>query len=105
MDHIAVAKIFKAFCDENRLKIIEILQEGEKCGCVLLESLDISQSTLSHHIKILVESKIINTRKQGKWSYYSVCREGIKSAKEILENIEMFIIEPELNEELNEDCS
>lgn len=47
------ARVFKAFCDENRLQILEMLRSGEKCACKLLEKLQISQSTLSHHMKIL----------------------------------------------------
>ena len=48
-DHAADAKVFKAFCDANRLQILELLRSGEKCACVLLEDLQISQSTLSYH--------------------------------------------------------
>ena len=66
------ALIFKAFCDENRLMILNLLKDGEKCACVLLEKLDIGQSTLSHHMKILVESGIVITRKEGKWTHYSI---------------------------------
>ena len=47
------AEIFKAFCDENRIRILEMLQTGEKCGCKLLEELNVTQPTLSHHMKIL----------------------------------------------------
>lgn len=50
-EHAADARVFKAFCDENRLQILEMLRNGEKCVCVLLESLQISQSTLLHHMK------------------------------------------------------
>ncbi len=46
------AKVFKAFCDVNRLMILEMLQSGEKCACVILEEMRIVQSTLSHHMKI-----------------------------------------------------
>jgi len=53
------ARVFKAFCDENRLMILEMLQSGEKCACVLLEKLEIAQSTLSHHMKLLVDSGIV----------------------------------------------
>ena len=59
------AKVFKAFCDENRLIILEMLQSGEKCACKLLDELKISQSTLSHHMKILCESGIVSSRKEG----------------------------------------
>ena len=46
----------KALADENRLAIMLALQHGEKCGCVLLEELNITQPTLSHHMKILWDS-------------------------------------------------
>ena len=47
-------KVFKAFTDENRVRVLEILCEGEECACVLLDDLKISQPTLSHHMKILL---------------------------------------------------
>lgn len=87
MNYSENAKIFKAFCDENRLRILEMLKTGTKCACVLLESLDISQSTLSHHMKILVESGIVETEKEGKWNYYSISENGSMLAKQILEEI------------------
>lgn len=79
------AKVFKAFCDENRLMILEMLQSGEKCACKLLEQLQIGQSTLSHHMKILCDSGIVSNRKEGKWTYYSINEEGSKKAKELLD--------------------
>ena len=78
------AKVFKAFCDENRLMILEMLQSGEKCACVLLEKLNIVQSTLSHHMKILVESGIVSARNEGKWTYYSISSNGVAVAKDLL---------------------
>ena len=81
------AKVFKAFCDENRLMIIEMLQSGEKCACHLLEKMHIGQSTLSHHMKILCESGIVLSRKEGKWTYYSISNEGSKYAGELLEEL------------------
>ena len=81
------AKLFKALCDEHRLAIIELLQSSEKCACDLLENISISQSTLSHHMKILVESGIVHVRKDKKWTYYSLCEEGITLAKHRLESI------------------
>ncbi|MCL2814329.1 MAG: metalloregulator ArsR/SmtB family transcription factor [Oscillospiraceae bacterium] len=78
------ARVFKAFCDENRLVILEMLRSGEKCACVLLEKLNIVQSTLSHHMKILVDSGIVSARNEGKWTYYSISREGIIIAKNLL---------------------
>ncbi|MCL2775559.1 MAG: metalloregulator ArsR/SmtB family transcription factor [Oscillospiraceae bacterium] len=78
------ARVFKAFCDENRLMILEMLQSGEKCACVLLEKLNIVQSTLSHHMKILVDSGIVSARKEGKWTHYFISVEGVSVAKKIL---------------------
>ena len=77
-------KVFKAFDDEKRLQILEMLRNCEKCACVLLEDLSISQSTLSHHMKILCDSGIIHGRKEGKWMYYSIDKEGSKRAIELL---------------------
>ncbi len=78
--HMENAKVFKAFCDENRLWILELLQSGEKCACVLLEQLNIGQSTLSHHMKILVQSGMVSARNEGKWTYYSISAEGATKA-------------------------
>lgn len=66
------AKIFKAFGDESRLMILDILKQGERCACNLLEELEISQSTLSHHMKILCDAGIVSARKEGKWTHYAI---------------------------------
>lgn len=81
------AKIFKAFSDENRLKIIEILLTGEKCACILLKKMKITQPTLSHHMKILVDSLIVSPRKDGKWTHYSINKEGSKNALILLKKL------------------
>ena len=79
--------IFKAFCDENRIRILQLLQGGEKCACRLLEEMKITQPTLSHHMKILCDSGIVEGRKEGKWMHYSISSEGIKAALEYLESL------------------
>ena len=78
------AIIFKAFCDENRLMILEMLRDGEKCACVLLERLNISQSTLSHHMKILCDVGLVQVRKEGKWCHYSLNCERFNEFKEYI---------------------
>lgn len=88
--HTADAKVFKAFCDENRLQVLEMLRSGEKCACVLLEQLQISQSTLSHHMKILCDSGIVTARKDGKWTHYSISQEGSRRAEELLRELTNF---------------
>ena len=85
--HTEDAKVFKAFCDENRLQILEMLRSGEKCACKLLENLNIGQSTLSHHMKILCDSGIVRGRSEGKWTHYSICEEGCGYAKELLASL------------------
>lgn len=81
------ANVFKAFCDENRLMILEMLQSGEKCACKLLEELNIAQSTLSHHMKILCDSGIVISHRDGKWTYYSINQQGVVDTKKLLEEI------------------
>ncbi len=81
------AVIFKAFCDENRIRILQILKDGEKCACRLLEALNITQPTLSHHMKTLLDSGIVNGRKEGKWMHYSISAEGAKVAMDCLKDI------------------
>jgi ArsR family transcriptional regulator len=66
------SKVIKAMSDPNRLKIIDILSCGEKCACEILERFDFTQPTLSHHMKVLSECGLINSRKDGLWSYYSL---------------------------------
>lgn len=70
-------RIYKAFGDESRLQILEQLKSGELCACKLLEELNISQPTLSHHLKILCDAGIVKVRKAGKWMYYSISQEGM----------------------------
>lgn len=67
-----VSKICKALAEENRVKIVKLLTEGERCACDLLEDLSITQPTLSHHMKVLSECDLIVTRREGKWSHYSL---------------------------------
>lgn len=85
--HEKNARIFKAFCDANRLQILELLQTGEKCACKLLEALDIGQPTLSHHMKILCDAGIVTGRREGKWTHYSFHPEGIAHARKLLDKI------------------
>ena len=66
------AKILKALSDPSRLKIIDMLSCGEKCACDILESFEFTQPTLSHHMKVLMDSDLVNCRKDGLWSYYSL---------------------------------
>ncbi len=81
------AAVFKAFCDENRIKILQLLQGGEKCACKLLTEMNITQPTLSHHMKILCDSGIVKGRKEGKWMHYSISQDGIEEAQKYLDSL------------------
>ena len=83
-EYAEAAKVFKAFCDENRLQILGLLRSGEKCACKLLDELHIGQSTLSHHMRILCDSGIVRGRKDGKWVHYSIDPAGAERAKQLL---------------------
>lgn len=91
------ARLFKAFCDVNRLTILDILKNGEKCACDLLDELKIGQPTLSHHMKILCDAGIIRGRKEGKWTYYSFNPQGVEKAKILLDEITKFAPEGEFS--------
>lgn len=65
-------KVFKALGDENRLRILEMLRGAERCACMLLDEMHISQPTLSHHMKILCDVNLVIGRKEGKWMHYQL---------------------------------
>ena len=69
--------LFKTLCDENRVKIVSLLVEREHCVCELIEELNLSQSTVSHHIKVLKHAGLLNERQRGTWKYYSLHKENI----------------------------
>lgn len=79
------ARIFKAFCDENRIRILRLLRNGEKCGCELLEDLQMSQPNLSHHMRILCDAGVVDSTKAGRWTHYSLSEEGMHQAAACLE--------------------
>ncbi|RMD67159.1 MAG: ArsR family transcriptional regulator [Cyanobacteria bacterium J149] len=63
---------FRALSDTIRIQVLELLRTGELCVCEISEVLDISQSKLSFHLKTLREANLVNSRQQGKWTYYSL---------------------------------
>ena len=81
------SKIFKALSDPNRLQIIHILSCGEKCACRLLEHFNVTQPTLSHHMKVLIECGLVNARKEGTWNYYSLNKNNINNTLQFLNEI------------------
>lgn len=79
------AFIFKALSDETRLKIIDMLSCGELCACVILENFQITQPTLSYHMKFLTKSGVVEGRKESSWVYYSLNQEKVNQLKSFLD--------------------
>lgn len=76
--------MFKALADETRLKILDMLSDEELCACHILENFNITQPTLSYHMKILTESGLVIGVRYGSWMKYSLNKEKIDDLKEIL---------------------
>ncbi|MEG0979493.1 MAG: metalloregulator ArsR/SmtB family transcription factor [Oscillospiraceae bacterium] len=72
MNCIDYSLICKALGDSNRLEIVKMLSGKELCACKILEEFEITQPTLSHHMRILCDCGLVNVKKVGKWSHYSL---------------------------------
>ena len=72
MELSQVTLICKALADQNRLRIVQVLTCGEQCGCELLDQMQITQPTLSHHMKVLGGCGLVSSVKKGKWNHYSL---------------------------------
>jgi len=79
------ALLFRALSDPNRLAIIDMIKTEEKCACKILEELQITQPTLSHHMKILCDSGLVNSRREGKWMHYSINKELFEEVKQLFD--------------------
>ena len=82
--HQENAKVFKALCDPKRLAILEQLRSGEKCACILQEPMDLTQSGLSYHMKVLCDSGLVVSRQEGKWTHYRLSETGRDKAVKLL---------------------
>lgn len=82
-----IALLCRALGDENRIKIIQLLKNGELCACHILGAFNITQPTLSHHMKILSDSGLVLGRKDGKWMHYSI---NSKTFEEVKKYIDVF---------------
>ena len=87
MKTMDVALICRALGDSNRLEIVKMLADGEKCGCRLLDKFEITQPTLSHHMKILVECGLVNDRREGKWHHYSLNCDTLTEYKAFIDSL------------------
>jgi ArsR family transcriptional regulator len=81
------AQFFKVLSDPNRLMIVDMLSCGELCACVILAKFQITQPTLSHHMKSLCDCGLVVGRKEGKWTYYSLDENTVQKIKNILSSV------------------
>jgi DNA-binding transcriptional ArsR family regulator len=72
--------ITKALADENRLRMVMALQDGELCVCRIAELMGLAMSTVSKHLSILYQAGLVNARKEGRWMYYSLPGKGAPTA-------------------------
>jgi len=63
-------KVFGALSDENRVRLLFALRQGELCVCQLIALLELSPSTVSKHLSILRDAGLLESRKEGRWVYY-----------------------------------
>ncbi|WP_313346615.1 metalloregulator ArsR/SmtB family transcription factor [Sedimentibacter sp.] len=80
-------ELIKALSDVNRLLIINTLSNGELCACKILEKFNITQPTLSHHMRVLSECGLVNFRKEGKWTHYSLNMERVNEFQSFIANL------------------
>ena len=85
--YIDTAKILKAISDPKRLRIVDMLSCGELCACKILEAFQITQPTLSHDMKVLIEAGIVNDRREGKNIFYSLDHERLTAFQDTLREI------------------
>jgi len=71
-------QLFKALADVNRLQILEMLSCGEMCACDIIEGLNLTQPTISHHMRLLQQSRLVIARREGKWTMYSINHEVVE---------------------------
>ncbi|SDK13817.1 ArsR/SmtB family transcription factor [Natronincola ferrireducens] len=83
-------ELLKALSDKNRLLILDMLSCGELCGCDIMEGLSLTQPTISHHMKILQQCKLVMGRKEGKWTFYSINRERVDAIQQFIHHITSF---------------
>jgi len=80
--------IFKALASDTRLNIINMLDNNNLCACKIIKELNLTQSTISHHMKILEDAKLINTTKVGKWHHYSINGDTFKKLEIYFSKVE-----------------
>ncbi len=86
-DAQATAALFRALADPTRVRIVNLLARSDEpvCVCELTPSAGVSQPTVSHHLKKLVQAGLLRREQRGVWAYYSLDREGLERAASVLD--------------------
>jgi ArsR family transcriptional regulator len=82
-----LAHVLKALADSTRLRLVSMVaahEDGEACVCELTDPLGLSQPTISHHLKILVDAGIFTRSQRGKWAYYAIVPQALDTLAGIL---------------------
>jgi ArsR family transcriptional regulator, arsenate/arsenite/antimonite-responsive transcriptional repressor len=85
MDLKQDSAVFRALGEPVRLRIVDRLAAGELCACDLLANLGISQPTLSHHMKVLTDAGLVDSRRMGVWVHYSLRAETVADLRRLLD--------------------
>ncbi len=86
-DYKVYAKALKVLSDETRLKIMDLLGDGELCACDLLREFSITQPTLSYHMKTLCDSGLVVSRKDGSMVKYTIDHESLDALKDFFKHM------------------
>lgn len=78
-----LSDMFKIFGDQTRMKILMALESGELCVCDIAAVMNMSQSAISHQLRVLKQSNIVKTRREGKVVYYSISDDHVKEIFDI----------------------
>ena len=81
------ARLFHALSDPIRVEVVSLLLDGERCVCDLMDDLELQQSRLSWHLRALVDAGIISGRREGRWNYYSLNKDALTEAGELIESL------------------
>lgn len=82
-----LARILKALADPTRLRLVSMVAAhdgGEACVCDLTDPLGLTQPTISHHVKVLVDAGILTREKRGKWAYYALVPAALDALSAVL---------------------
>lgn len=85
---VSMYDVFWALANEDRLRLLEALRDGEFCGCELMVILDAPQSTVATHLRKLREAGLVKSRKKGKWNYYRIADTAVMDLLDLAAAIE-----------------